>query len=239
MIFKHKFEAGLKDINEKNEIKSKAILEMLENIAEKHSYSIGEGLNSVKKTGLTWMLLDWKVKMLKNPCYGDELELKTWSREAKKFYAYRDFEIYVNGEKVGIASSNWILIDIYNQRPARITDDFINKYEPEIDMKVFEEDNIEKMRELEEYEKVIEYKVRKSDIDINGHMHNLNYLDVVSEAIDDEDCNKSFKNIRVTYKKEIKLGEIVKCYSKKIDGAYYFAIKSYDDLVVHALIELS
>ncbi len=48
----------------------------------------------------------------------------------------------------------------------------------------------------------------RKDIDINKHMHNLYYLDLAYEALPDEIYNKRpFDYVRITYKKEIKLGE--------------------------------
>ena len=94
MIYKENFKMGLKDIWKNNEINNKAILEYLEDVAGYHSDSIGCGLNSSEHSHLNWILLDWKVKVIKRPKYGQTLEISTWSRKVEKFYAYRDFEIY-------------------------------------------------------------------------------------------------------------------------------------------------
>ena len=41
------------------------------------------------------------------------------------------------------------------------------------------------------------------------------------------------------YKKEIKLGETVKCKYSFVDGKHFVVVKSQDDKSIHALIELS
>ena len=60
-------------------------------------------------------------------------------------------------------------------------------------------------------------------------MHNLNYLDLANEALPEEIYKEGKLNdIRITYKKEIKLGEIVKCkYSFNIYNTIhnYFSSK--------------
>ena len=101
-------------------------------------------------------------------------------------------------------------------------------------------DDFPKMRVPEEYQNETEYIVRKSDIDVNNHMHNLNYLDLANESLPEETYEKGqLNNVRITYKKEIKLGEIVKCTYSFEDGKHFVTVKSQDESVLHALIELS
>lgn len=66
MIYQEKFKIGLKDVGKNDEITNKGILEALENIAAYHSDSVGYGINTTKYTHLAWILLDWKVKVIKD-----------------------------------------------------------------------------------------------------------------------------------------------------------------------------
>ena len=71
-------------------------------------------------------------------------------------------------------------------------------------------------------------------------MHNLYYLDLAYEALPQEVYEKRpFDNVRIEYKKEIKLGETVKCKYSFVDGKHFVVVKSQDDKSIHALIELS
>ena len=73
MIFKEQFTMQLKDIGKENYMKNRAILEIFENIGTHHSDIAGYGPNDIKRTGVTWVLLDWKVQVLKRPKYGEKL----------------------------------------------------------------------------------------------------------------------------------------------------------------------
>ncbi len=56
--------------------------------------------------------------------------------------------------------------------------------------------------------KKIEYTTTRRDIDLNGHMHNLYYLDLAYEALpEDVYAKRPYDNIQIQYKKEIKYGE--------------------------------
>ena len=49
-----------------------------------------------------------------------------------------------------------------------------------IDIKKSEFD---KINEPNEYQFKMEYTVRRADIDVNNHMHNLNYIELANEAL--------------------------------------------------------
>lgn len=240
MIYKEKFKIGLKDVWKDSEVSNVAILEYLENVAAYHSDSVGYGVNTTEDTNFTWLLLDWKVKVIKRPIYGQTLDIHTWSRKIVRCYAYRDFEIYDNeGNLCVIASSKWLLINSKERKIANVEPELANKYKSEIGKCVFESPEIEKLKTPESFESEILYKIQRKDIDVIGHMHNLYYLDLAYEALPDEVYNKRpFDNIRVMYKKEIKFGEMVKCKYAKVDDKNVVVIESNDEKTLHSIIEL-
>lgn len=241
MIYKRQFEIGLKDIRKNNEITNTALLERLENIAAYHSDSIGYGVNTIDKTHITWVLLEWKLHVIRRPKYGEKININTWARYTNKCYSYRDFEVYDEKQNLcAIATSKWLLINVEKQRIAKIEDSLISKYEPEEGKSVFNILELEKTKESENYESSIDYKVNRADIDVNKHMHNLRYLDLAYEALpEDVYDNKIFNNIRITYKKEIKLGEELKCKYAKQEDKYVVGIYNEDSNVLHSIIELN
>lgn len=240
MIYREKFKIGLKDVGKDNYISNKGLLEILENIAAFHSDSVGYGLNTVNKTHLTWVLLDWKVKVIKRPKYGQTLDVRTWSRNFMKCYAYRDFEVYDEKENLcAIASSKWLLIDTAKASITKIEKEVGDKYESEFGKSVFEEKEITKLKVPENFQNSIIYKVRRKDIDIIGHMHNLYYLDLAYEALPDEVYQSiPFDEIRVMYKKEIKFGDVVVCKYAYTNGNHVIVIESEDGGILHAIIQL-
>lgn len=72
-------------------------------------------------------------------------------------------------------------------------------------------------------------------------MHNLYYLDLAYEALPEEIyAKRPFNNIRITYKKEIKLGDIVKCNYSNKNGKHIITIESNDGEKnnLHSIIEI-
>lgn len=238
MIYTENFKIGLKDIGKNNKIKNRAILECLEDIGGYHSDIAGYGVNQIEETQLSWILLDWKLEVKNRPRYGEKLEIHTWARGINKFFTYRDYEIYnQNGEKCAIATSKWVLMNISNGKLERITDNIMEEYHPE-EQQVFTEE-LDKIKIPTEYSSKIEYIVKRKDIDLNKHMHNLYYLDLAYETLPEEIYEqRPFNKVRIVYKKEIKLGEKIYCYYIKEKNKNVITIKSEDNNTIHAVIEL-
>lgn len=240
MIYKEKFKIGLKDVWKGKQISNKAILEYLEDIAAYHSDSVGYGINTSTTTHLTWLLLDWKVKVIKRPEYGQTLDIHTWSRQIIKCYAYRDFEIYDEKNNLCvIATSKWLLINNQTGKITKIEQQMAEKYQSELEKKVFGQTEIEKIKLPQNYKSSIKYQIKRKDIDVIGHVHNLYYLDIAYETLPDEVYKKRpFDEIQIMYKKEIKLGDTVICKYTKEEEKHIIVIQSENEKILHAIIEL-
>ena len=63
------------------------------------------------------MILYWKVKIFKRPKWNTELIIKTWPSEFNRVVTWRDFEVRTKeGERVGIASTQWVAVDLRGRR---------------------------------------------------------------------------------------------------------------------------
>ena len=239
MIFTQNVKTGIKDIGKNNTIKNRALLEILENVGSYHSDKVGYGAISIEKTKLTWILLEWKLEVIKRPVYGQTLTVNTWGRNMEKFFTYRDYEIYdENNNLCVIATSKWALINIETGKISRMTEDIISKYQPE-EKNVFSIEKIEKINIPDSFDSTMKYTVKRRDIDLNFHMHNLYYLDLAYEVLPGEVYEqRPFDNIRITYKKEIKLGDTIKCKYKKQGETNIVVIFNEKDNNIHSIISL-
>lgn len=241
MIVERKFEIGFRDVGKSNKLTDKALLGFLEDVAGKHSNIAGYGLNNIVETRVTWVLLNWKVKVFNRPLYGETILVKTWARDTAKFYTYRDFEVYnSNNELVAIATSKWALLDANTMSLIKIPDEVIAPYEIETKKVFGTEPEPNKIMLPDEVSSVSNYVVGRKDIDINRHVHNVTYMDIAYEVLPEEvydniDCN----SFEIMYKKETKLGETIKCFYSKIDDSHYIVMKTEDEKSVHCIVKLT
>lgn len=238
MIFERNYTVENRDVGKSNKVTNKAMLKYLENIACKHSDEVGYGINTIEETGVVWILLDWKFNVIERPIYGQTIKVKTWSRKMEKCYAYRDFEVYDEKENIiAKATTKWVLLDAKTRKIIRIPEEIPLKYNQETERYAFEEE-IDKLREPKNEEASIELKTRRTDIDINNHVNNLNYLDFAYEILPEEVYNQDLKNVRITYKHQTEPGETVNISYTKQEGKNIITIKTSDKTQLHAIVEL-
>ena len=238
MYFTQDFKIGLSMLGKNTYISNKGFLSLLQDIGEMHSASIGYGVTDIYQTNRSWALLSWKVKFFSRPKYGEIVTIKTWSRYSTKLYCYRDFEIYnSNNEKIAIASSKWILINIAKGKIAKLEDNIMKLYQPE-EKSVFDVVEIEKLQEPETILSTINYKIRKADIDVNNHVNNLCYVDIALEAFpgDSNEFN-SCNEFEIMYRHQIRLGDDITASYSNENNENCIVIKSADQSTLHSIIK--
>ncbi len=243
MIFTEKVKIPLKDVEKGNTISDRGILEIFENVATHHSDSVHDGVNEIKQKGKAWVLMDWKVQVLARPNYGEEFTINTWSRENniqdKKIATYRDFEMYdEKGNLCIIATSRWVVINIDTGKLANIDKEVQERYKPE-EKSVFGVWDIEKILPSKESISTTEYTVQRNDVDFNGHVHNIYYMNLAYNALPQEVYEaRPFNSFKITYKREIKLGDTVKCKYNLENGQHIVTIYNDEESKVHSVITL-
>ncbi len=238
-IFENKIRVDINKVDSNAFITNKGMLELMEDTACMHSDIAGLGIKEIPITHLSWIQLNWKVKIFRRLTYGEIITVRTWAREATKVSTLRDFEVLDNNNKpVCIATTKWTLINTETLSITKITDDIINSYKPEIKT-VLPDFEFKKLVEPDSFSREYTYQAQRRDIDVNKHMHNLNYLDLAYEALPEEVyLNNKFNNIEIMYKSAIRLGNTVKCLYCFKDGKHIITIKSLDDKILHCIINL-
>ena len=236
-VYEYKTRIRFNDINENNELSDKGLLNILAEAAGVHSQEVGYGLNNVKETNCTWMILYWKVKIIKRPKWKTELKIKTWPSEFNRVLTWREFEVYDKEEKIAVASTQWVAIDLRDANIIKITDEMINKYGL-VESKAFDKKLNGRIKEPEDMKKTYEYTTTRRDIDTNDHVNNVIYLEFAYNALP-KDISINFDNIEIYYKKQIKIGETIKCFYKQEENNHIIAIKSQDQKTLHAILKFT
>lgn len=240
MIFTEKVKTDFKGLVGGALVGDRAILEYFENIAGRHADTLGNGVNDIPRTHSAWILLDWKVSVLRRPSYGEELTVTTWSHSIERCFGNRYFTLEdISGRICAAASSKWVLMDTERWAIVRADDMLAAKYASEPERPLPIDPALGRLKPPADYSSVTEYRVGRRDIDLFGHVHNTNYLDLAYEALPEEVyLKRPFDSVRITYKKEIRLGEKLLLKYAFSDGKHVVAITSGDGLV-HSIVELS
>lgn len=238
MQVEHEFFIGMQDIGMNNEITNKAILETFSNMGNIHGNIVNQGVKDMDTTHLSWIVLNWKLEVYKRPKICETITVRTWAQEHSNIYANRDFEVFnENNEIVAKATSKFVILNTITGRPEKLTEDVIGGYKSEPEHKNFPNYQFEKINEDElKFISKIEFKINKSMIDYNNHVHNTAYLDLAREILPEKIDKINYNNIEIAYKKEIKPHDkVIIEYAKKKDKNYVL-IKNEDESILHSVI---
>ena len=243
MIFEHKVRVDISKVNANAEITNKGMLSLLENIACMHSDEAKFGIREIPITHLSWVQLNWRVQIIRRLRYGEIVAIKTWVHDTTKVSTLRDFEVLdENNKQVCIATTRWTLTNIDTQSITRIPEDVIKRYSSN-NLLVMPDFEFKKLKEPESFSNEYLYSTQRRDIDVNKHMHNLNYLDLAYEALPEDVyektlSNDNFKNIEIMYTTAIRYGDVSKCLYSFSDDKHIVTIKSIYNKVLNCIVEL-
>ena len=166
-----------------------------------------------------WVIYQWDVDIYDMPDKFDDLTIQTYHTYTRKFYAFRNYDVFKNDKLIVRAKTKWLLENREKKLPMRITDELGKIYGREDGYEVLEKDV-----ELIDgnYVKCGEYTVRKTDIDYNFHANNARYIEWIENYLDDD----TIKKVEVVYKKELKLDETVEIYKLVENSNIYFKLIS-------------
>ena len=158
----------------------------------------------------------------------EDIEVQTWSGGGKAASFYRCGEIFSGGESVAKLVSVWALMDLEAGKLCRVKDTMLGI--PDLEEFPLAIPTSFRIPEEACLTLVGERIIKNSDIDINMHMNNTNYPDMLSDYIPAIE-NKRVLSFAITYHKEAKLGEKLTVYHGVSDGKEYLRTVRSDGLV--------
>ncbi|RVU55195.1 acyl-[acyl-carrier-protein] thioesterase [Anaerosphaera multitolerans] len=175
------------------------------------------------KLNKTWMIYKWKFNLIRPIRPRETIEVETWAAGFERLNAFREFQVLDENSNIILkASAVFLVVDLKLLKPIRVPEEIINKYNI-VSKRNFQK--IERIKPLEINLQCNKFKIRKSDIDINGHVNNVTYIDWIEESLtEDLYSNYFISNLNLIYNREIRNCEFVEVYN---DNSYnYFEIKT-------------
>jgi len=233
MLVTKTFFVDFRSVDADLRITNTGILNMFEDIACLHAQRLGE---DISKTDLRWLLTGYRVRFVRRPVYGEEVEVTTWSKDYKNVTATREFEIRDgSGSLIVIGWSQWARVNIKTKELVRLTDEYMVPYQSEPERTNFGKPArvSEPAVYMSEQSLLIDWRW----MDNNCHMHNSYYLDAAEHTLP-EAVRKSIADcdFDVVYKQEIPRDTAARFLLTEGEDGWTVTIKNEDLSVLHAII---
>ena len=162
-----------------------------------------------------WYCLDEPLK------WGERLRIRTWHRGGRGASSYRDFDLFVNDAPVGEAVSLWVLANAQTHKLVRMAG--IEEFQGTDGGALCKTRLLNKVRMPPDMTCAGTRSFRYSDLDVNGHVNNVRYADIVCDALHLErmGAERFVSSLQVGYQAECRVGETVDLTTGSDGGAQY------------------
>lgn len=149
------------------------------NCAGFHSSDRGFGISYLNDLQYTWVLSRLAVEIERMPREYENFSIQTWVENVYRLFTDRNFAILdEKGEAIGYARSVWAMISLQTRKPA----DLLTLHQGKITDYICDLPcPIEKPGRIKidenKAELLLKYTTRYSDIDINGHVNSIKYIE--------------------------------------------------------------
>lgn len=231
-IFKRKFLVETYNTSYFQTIKISDLFKHLQEVASQHSDLMKIGFDDLKSKQGAWVLTKQLLEITELPRALEEFTVHTWSNRHNKIVANRNFLVTNQANQPIIkASSDWVVLNLEKRRIiplSKINLDYIQSYNYELFPA-----NLEKILVNSDY-KINEFtkKVRFSDIDINGHMNNTCYVDMVLDSMAEYFTEQyQLKRINTNFIQEVQWLEeiIIKSYQVEATSFQHKIVRKTDE----------
>lgn len=156
------------------------------NAADFHSTDRGFGMKYLMTINRSWVLSRLAIEMEEMPAQHEQYSVETWVESAMKFFTSRNFCVSgSDGHVYGYGRSIWAMIDTETRQPTdiySIDNGAINDWI--VDDKPCPIEKGGRVKMSEDATLVRSFDINYNDIDINGHVNSIKYIEHVLDLWD-------------------------------------------------------
>ncbi len=192
---------------------------------------LGFGVRDLNVSNSSWVLSRLAIELERIPSRHERIDVYTWVSDYGRLMTTRNMTLSdEEGCGIGAAVTQWAMIDLDTRRPLDLSA-LSDKRTSLVDR----EPPIEKPRKIGPFECALErpHRVVYSDIDFNGHVNSMKYLEWMADTMPAELLEKAAGlRFDINYIHEAKLGQaLAVCYAETGD-IHRFDIRNGEGLSI-------
>jgi len=218
-IYRKKIVLASRDVNMHRRLRTSRLFEFMQEAAIRHTEQLGAGRALTLDRGILWVVTMQQARIARMPEYDEEILLESWPGKTMHVLFPRYFRLLdAAGNCLVTASALWTLVDRESRKlvfpencgvniPAEITG-----FETSLPSPV----------PRREADRSHAFTVPFSYVDLNGHMNNTRYYDLVEDLCPAAARGDTPALISAEYSGELRLGDAVRVDWREDGGDYCF-----------------
>ncbi len=216
-IYRKKLVLTSRDVNMHRRLRTSRLFEFMQESAIRHTEQLGAGRALTLDKGILWVVTMQQARIARMPEYDEEVLLESWPGETMHVLFPRYFRVLdASGQCLVTASALWTLVDRDSRKlvfpencgvniPGEVTG-----FETPLPSPV----------PRPEADRHHEFTVPFSYVDLNGHMNNTRYYDLVEDLCPAAARGETPTLVSAEYSGELRLGDTVRVDWRE-DGEEY------------------
>lgn len=109
---KVEFQIRANEIDPYKKLKIVSLIQMMQEASLQNAIQLKVSVWDLEDEALSWVLIKKNIRIFRLPLLGERIKVLTYPSGTDKIYAYRDFKVFDNENKIiAQASTSWILIN--------------------------------------------------------------------------------------------------------------------------------
>ena len=207
------------DIDKRRYMTVAALVKQMQEAAMQNVMEMKVSVWDMEEQHLSWVLLKKMLRINRLPMIGERLNFYTCPTGFQKVFTYRDYKVFdEKNELIASSSSSWLLLNTQTRRMSRIPPHILEfeKQMPPLVECLPRPDF--KIPAIGQADLSSDYRVYWHDLDFNGHLNNVHYLQWMIETVPDSFLeNGTLKAIDIQYKVESNWKDQTVCETQQLD----------------------
>ena len=198
------------------------LFRLLEEASIAHTEQLGCTRDKTLDRGLLWIITRQLVEIGEMPSYDDEIVVRSWQGEMQHVFFPRFYEIEREGKVLVKGQALWMLIE-EESRSMAMPEDYGISIPGRPDAGDMMLPSVVIPKSVCESGNATALVTRFSQVDINGHMNNTRYFDIIDDALwGGGDTVRVPKTVLANYLSELRLGDEFSLSEYKDGDTVYF-----------------
>ena len=208
------------DIDKRRRMTVAALVKQMQEAAMQNVMEMKVSVWDMEAQRISWVLLRKNLRINRLPMIGERLTFYTCPTGFEKVFTFRDYKVFdEKGDLIAYSSSSWLLLNTHTRRMERIPA-WILEFEKDMPPaeNCLERPSV-KLPAIEKVDFSTDFRVNWHDLDFNGHLNNVYYLQWMLETLPDDLLeNGTLKAFDIQYKVEGQWKDEVVSESQQLDG---------------------
>jgi len=228
-IIEQEFEINFLQCYPNGLLKYTELCNMFQITAGLHADLGGISFSDMQAHHQAWVMSKMRLEINRLPKWRDKVRVKTWIKSLENSRSTRCLELYLGEEKLAGCETYWAVLNTQIRRPENLA--LPHEHFQKFPDNSATEKSVQRINLDISFEKIVDYTVQLSDLDIVNHANNVKYLEWCLNLMDRKFVLKQqIKGFEMNFLKELNLND--EAVISKNENTY---IISKDNKVCYAL----